>query len=175
VERLVTPGQLLQAGTTPCFTIAQLGTVWVMANAFETDLPDVAVGDPASAVPTGGGQAFHGAVTYVGALVNPDTRATAVRIVTQNTGEILKKDMYVRVDIQSRRARTGLLVPVSAVLRDAENLPFVFRVTPDSAFERRHVALGVRVGEQYEITSGLAPGDGVITEGGLFLQFAQNQ
>lgn len=175
VERLITPGQLLQAAATPCFTIARLSTVWVMGNVFETDLPDVEVGDLTTVSPTTGTRTFQGRVSYVGALVEPDTRAMAVRIVTDNTGELLKRDMYVRVDIQSRRSRKGLLVPVAAVLRDAENLPFVFVAGSDSAFTRRPVRIGERVGEQYEIASGLAPGDRVITEGGLFLQFAENQ
>lgn len=175
VERMITPGQLLQAGTTPCFTIARLGTVWVMANVFEGDLPDVHVGDPATVTPTAGGPAEHGRVDYVGALVDPETRATAVRIVTRNTGGELKRDMYVRVDIQSRRPRAGLVVPSSAVLRDEENLPFVFRVGPDGAFERRPVRLGTRIGEQIEVADGLAQSDRVVTEGGLFLQFAESQ
>jgi len=175
VERLITQGQLVQAGTTPCFTIARLDTVWVMANVFESDLPDVRVGDLATVVETAGGRTFYGRVGYIGALVDPDTRATAVRIVTDNHGEGLKKDMYVRVDIHSQAARQGLLVPVSAVLRDAENLPFVFVAQADSTFARRPVRLGTRVGDEYEITSGLAAGDGVITEGGLYLQFAENQ
>jgi cobalt-zinc-cadmium efflux system membrane fusion protein len=175
VERLITAGQLLQAGSTPCFTIARLSTVWVMGNVFENELPDVQVGDPASVTPTAGGGTEHGRVDYVGALVDPDTRATAVRIVTRNAGEQLKRDMYVRVEIQTRRQRTGLLVPVSAVLRDDENLPFVFRVGPDSSFTRVPVGLGARVGDRYEITTGLNPDDAVITEGGLFLQFAENQ
>jgi membrane fusion protein, heavy metal efflux system len=83
--------------------------------------------------------------------------------------------MYVRVDIQSQTARKGLLVPISAVLRDAQNVPFVYLATADSSFFRRPVNVGARVGEQYEVLSGLSPGDRVITEGGLFLQFAENQ
>jgi len=98
-----------------------------------------------------------------------------VRIVTDNVREELKKDMYVRVDIHSQRPRKGLLVPTSAVLRDAENLPFVFLAAPDSSFVRRPVTLGAHVDDRYEILKGLAPGDRVITEGGLFLQFAENQ
>lgn len=175
VERLITPGQLIQAGQTPCFTVARLGTMWVMGNVFEQDLPDVTVGDAADVQPTGGERAFHGKVDYVGALVDPDTRATAVRIVTENPGEGLKKDMYVRAVIHTRHARRGLLVPTSAVLRDDQNLPFVFLVKPDSSFERRTVRLGTRVGDRFEIVTGLARGDRVITEGGLFLQFAENQ
>jgi membrane fusion protein, heavy metal efflux system len=175
VERLITAGQLLQAGATPCFTIARLGTMWVMANVFETNLPVLHLGDLALITPTAGGQTVHGRVDYVGALVDPETRATAVRIITPNTREALKQGMYVRVVIQSRHERTGLLVPVAAVLRDEENLPFVFRVRPDSSFERRAVRLGSRIGERYEITDGLAADDHVITEGGLFLQFAESQ
>jgi len=175
VERLISPGQLLQAGQTPCFTVARLSTMWVMANVFEHDLPDVAIGDPADIHPAAGDVTFHGTVDYIGALVNPDTRATAVRIVTGNPGGGLKRDMYVQITIRSRHARQGLLVPVSAVLRDAENLPFVFVTQPDSSFTRRNVELGSRVGDQFEVTSGVVAGDRVITEGGLFLQFAENQ
>jgi membrane fusion protein, heavy metal efflux system len=175
VERLITPGQLLQAGQTPCFTVARLGTMWVMANVFEQDLPDVATRDRADIRPTAGDRVFHGEVDYVGAMVDPDTRATTVRILTQNPGEGLKQDMYVRVEIHSRRARRGLLVSTSAVLRDDQNLPFVFVANPDSSFERRTVRLGSRVGDEFEVVSGLRPGDHVITEGGLFLQFAENQ
>jgi len=175
VERLVTPGQLLTAGTTPCFTVADLATVWVMANVFESDLPDVAVGDPADVEPTVGDRRFGGTVDYVGALVDPQTRATAVRIVARNRDDFLKRDMFVRVAIHARRPRRGLLVPVSAVLRDAENLPFVFVAARDSSFARRQVTLGSRVGDRLEIASGLAPTERIIVEGGLFLQFAESQ
>ena len=175
VERLITPGQLLQAGQTPCFTVAGLATMWVMGNVFEQDLPDVAVGDPADITPGAGIRVYHGQVDYIGALVDPDTRATAVRILTANPDRGLKKDMYVSVTVHSRRARPGLLVPVSAVLHDAQNLPFVFVAKADSSFERRQVGLGNRVGDRFEITSGLSAGEEIISEGGLFLQFAESQ
>jgi cobalt-zinc-cadmium efflux system membrane fusion protein len=175
VERLLTPGQLIQAGSTPAFTIADMSTVWVMGNVFESQLGDIAVGDAAEIRPTAGDRVFHGQVTYVGALVDPDTRATAVRIVTPNPGEFLKKDMYVRITVVSRRARTGLLVPDAAVLRDQNNLPFVFLATADRGYTRRPVTLGSHVGGKYEITAGLTAADRVIAEGALFLQFAESQ
>lgn len=175
VERLVTAGQLLQAGTTPCFTIAGLSSVWVMAHVFEAELPDVAVGDSADVRLTDDTtRVYRGRVTYVGALVNPDTRATDVRVLTANPGEALKRDMFVRVAIRAARARTGLLVPTSAVLRDAQNLPFVF-VTSSGGFVRKPVQLGGHVGSSLEVTGGLVPGDTLIVQGGLFLQFAENQ
>ena len=175
VEKLVTAGQLLQAGTTPCFTIAGLSSVWVMAHVFEAELPDVAVGDSADVRLTDNTtRVYRGRVTYVGALVNPDTRATDVRVLTTNPGEALKRDMFVRVAIRAGRARTGLLVPASAVLRDAQNLPFVF-VTAPAGFVRKPVQLGGHVGSSLEVTGGLMPGDSLIVQGGLFLQFAENQ
>ncbi len=175
VEKLVTPGQLLQAGATPSFTIAGLSSVWVMAHVFEAELPDVAVGDSADVRLTDDTtRVYRGRVTYVGALVNPDTRATDVRVLTANPGEALKRDMFVRVAIRAERARTGLLVPASAVLRDAQNLPFVF-VTSSGGFVRKPVQLGGHVGSSLEITGGLMLGDTLIVQGGLFLQFAENQ
>jgi len=175
VEKLITPGQLLQAGTTPCFTVADLSTVWVMANIFETDLPFVAPGDTARVITGGGGGPggpITGKVDYISALVDPTTRAIAVRIVAPNPQEALKRDLYVRVEIQSSRERKGLLVPVSAILRDDENLPFVFVSMADGTFPRRRVEIGPRMGDRQEITSGLAEGETVVAEGGLFLQTA---
>jgi len=175
VERLITPGQLLQAGT-PCFTIADLSTVWAMAHVFETELPYVAAGDSAEVRLTDDtSRTYRGRVSYVGALVNPDTRATDVRVVTRNAGDVLKRDMFVRVRIRSRRPKTGLLVPASAVLRDAQNLPFIFLAAKGDALVRRSVQLGSHVGPEIEVTGGLSPGDRVVAEGGLFLQFQENQ
>jgi cobalt-zinc-cadmium efflux system membrane fusion protein len=98
-----------------------------------------------------------------------------VRIVAPNPNEVLKRDLYVRAEIESHRESTGLLVPVSAVLRDDENLPFVFIADPDGSFARRRVQIGTRVGDRQEITSGLTAGETIVVEGGLFLQFAESQ
>ncbi len=175
VEKLITPGQLLQAGSTPCFTVANLSRVWVMAHLFGSDLASVSIGDPVEVITGMTTNTVSGTVGYISALVDPDTRAVAVRVVAQNPGEILKKQMYVRVRIQARQENTGLLVPVSTILRDDENLPFVYITEPDGSFARRHVILGYRADDHYEITSGLSGGEQVVVEGGLFLQFLQSQ
>jgi membrane fusion protein, heavy metal efflux system len=175
VERLVNPGQLLQAGTTPAFTIADLSTVWVEANVFEADLASVHVGDAADVVTSASPVPLHGTVRYVAALVDPGTKATAVRVVVPNPKRLLKRDMFVQVTIHSSVQRSGILAPVSSVLRDEDNLPYVFVERTPGTFARRSVTLGARVGDQYEITAGLQAGDRLITEGGLFVQFAQSQ
>jgi multidrug efflux pump subunit AcrA (membrane-fusion protein) len=81
----------------------------------------------------------------------------------------------VRVGLHSRRERQGILVPVGAVLRDDDNRPIVYVASDSLAFERRSITLGARQDSTYEVTAGLAPGDRVVTEGGLFLQFAETQ
>jgi cobalt-zinc-cadmium efflux system membrane fusion protein len=175
VEKLISPGELLTAGTTPCFTVANLSRVWVMTQIFGSDLAAVNVGDPAE-VETGiATNEFSGTVDNISALVNPDTRSVLVRVVVQNPGDFLKKQMYVSVNIQSRQESTGLLVPVSAILRDDENLPFVYVAQSDGSFARRQVSLGYRTGDQYDITDGLQAGDRIVVEGAVFVQFMQNQ
>jgi membrane fusion protein, heavy metal efflux system len=175
VEKLITPGQLLQEATTPCFTVADLSQVWVMANLFESDLPAVEEGDPAEIVTSASVTNLPGTVDYISAIVDPSTRAIGVRVVVKNPKDILKKQMYVRVLIHSRHEQTGLLAPVSAVLRDDENLPFVYLANAEGSFSRRRITLGSRVGDRYETTAGLTAGDQVVVEGGLFLQFMQSQ
>lgn len=175
VEKLINPGQVIEAGQTQCFTIADLSTVWVMANVYESQLSAVDKGESAVITTDASPDSFPGRVDYVAAIVDTSTRATAVRIVVENHRQILKRDLYVRVAIHSDRPLTGVLVPVSAVLRDEENLPFVFVAGSDGGFNRRSITLGTRVGNQYEVPTGLATSDQVVTEGGLFLQFAESQ
>jgi membrane fusion protein, heavy metal efflux system len=175
VEKLITPGQLLQAGTTPCFTIADLSTVWVMANVFESDLGAVQRGETAFVSTDAAPDTLPGRVDYVADLVDPATKATAVRVVVPNRNRLLRRDMLVRVTIRTLRPRTGIMVPVVAVLRDDENLPFVFVAAAGGAFDRRRVDLGGRVGDRYEVASGLKAGESVVTDGALFLNGASTQ
>ena len=175
VEKLVTPGQLLEAGTTPCFTVANLSRMWVMAQLFGADLAAVSVGDPAEVITGVDANSFPGKVDKISALVDPNTRAVAVRVVVDNPQHSLRKQMYVRVLIHSHNQSTGLLIPISAVLRDDENLPFVYVAQADGSFARRQITLGSRVADQYEIPAGLRAGDQIVVSGGLFVQFMQSQ
>ena len=175
VERLITPGQLLQAGSTPCFTVADLSRVWVMAQLFGSDLTSIRLGDPAEVETGSTTKNLSGTVDNISALVDPNTRAVAVRVVVDNPENLLRKQMYVRVRIHAREEISGLLVPVSAILRDDVNLPFVYLAEKDGSFARRAVTLGDRSGDQYDILAGLAAGDQIVVDGGIFVQFMQNQ
>jgi membrane fusion protein, heavy metal efflux system len=175
VEKLINPGQLLQAGTTPTFTIADVASMWVTANVFDTDLPFVRKGERATITTDAGPYPVPGVVDYVAELVDPNTKATSVRILVPNPTGVLKRDMFVRVQIQADTQQSGFLIPTSAVLRDEQNLPFVFVELPSGGFNRRQVTLGARVGDAFQVLTGLSAGEKVVTEGALFLQFAENQ
>jgi cobalt-zinc-cadmium efflux system membrane fusion protein len=175
VEKLITPGELLQAGTTPSFTVADLSRVWVMAQIASSDLAAVKVGDPARVETGADSTALTGVVDNISALVNPDTRAVLARVVVANPNGLLKKQMYVRVRIEARQGSTGLLVPASAILRDDENLPFVYVADAGGGFARRRVTLGYRSGDQFDIPDGLKAGDRIVVDGAIFVQFMQTQ
>ena len=175
VERLITPGQLLQAGATATFTIADLSSVWVMGHVFEGDAGSVFKGEAAMITIEGVTDSFPGHVDYVGALVDADSKALAVRIVVPNTKVRLKQNMLVHVEIRGARAHAGIVIPVAAVLRDDDNLPFVYVDAGSNRFNRRRIALGGRTGDVYEVLGGLKPGDSVVTQGALFLQEAGSQ
>ena len=83
--------------------------------------------------------------------------------------------MYVQVRIDDRQEAQGLLLPVSAILRDDENLPFVYVEQADGSFARGSCNVGYRSGDRVSVLSGLRPGQRVVTDGALFLQFMQQQ
>lgn len=175
VEKLINPGQLLQAGTTPSFTVADLGTMWVFASVYGADIGAVAAGQSAEVITDASPTPVQARVDYVAPIVDPGTKATTVRLVAANPNALLKRDMFVQVHIHSSRERTGLLVPTSSVLRDDDNLPFVFVANADKSFSRRRVTLGARVKDRYEIAAGLTTGEQVLADGALFVQFAESQ
>jgi membrane fusion protein, heavy metal efflux system len=175
VEKSIGPGQTLSAGTSPCFTIADTSRMWVMAQVFGADLARVHVGDTATVDTGGAGPPLTGTVTNVGPVVDPDTRSVSARVQVDNPDDVLKQGMYVQVQIQSRRQYRGLLLPVSAVLRNDENLPYVYVAAADGSYARRAVTLGARIGNRVVIPQGLRTGDRVVVDGSIFLNFIETQ
>lgn len=172
VQKLVTPGLVIQAGTTACFTISNTSSVWVWGHIYDRDLESIRVGDAVEETDSSFRQTFHGVVSYIGALIDPATRTTPVRIVTKNPEGLLKKDMFVDAVIHTRSGRSLLSIPTSAILRDDENLPFVYVEVEAGKFARRLVKIGVQRNDETEIVSGCKEGERIVSEGSVFLQFA---
>ena len=171
VERLVAPGQLLQGGNTQCFTISDMSSVWVMVNVYQQDLASVRVGDTARIQSDAYPDVFTGKISYVGAALDPNTRTLQARVVTPNPHEKLKKDMYVTVMLGAGTIKNALVVPDSAILRNNDNEPFVYLDAGDNKFGERVVQLGQGGNGETQVVAGLKPGDRVVADGSLFLQF----
>ena len=172
VDRLVSPGQVLQAGQTQAFTISDLSTVWVLANVYQADLKYVKENDDVVVQTDAFPDTFHGKISYVSPALDPNTRTLQARIVVDNPGEKLKRDMYCTVTVTAGVLKNVLAVPNAAVLRDENNEPFVYTLTENNQFARRDVVLGEAQSSQTQIVKGIAPGDRVVANGSLFLQFA---
>jgi cobalt-zinc-cadmium efflux system membrane fusion protein len=175
VERQCSPGQVLQAGQTQCFTISDMRTVWVLANVYENQLAYVHVGDPVAMKTDAYPDVFHGKISFMGAALDATSRTLQARIDTANPARRLKKDMYVTATVVAGKIENALLVPDAAVLRDAENEPFVYVTAGQDQFVRRPVTLGQSSDGKTQIVSGLKPGEQVAGDGSLFLQFASSQ
>jgi cobalt-zinc-cadmium efflux system membrane fusion protein len=174
VEQDVSAGQLIQPGTTQCFMISDTGSVWVLVNVYQKDLPYVRIGDTVTIQTDTYPGVFHGRISYVAASLDPNTRTLQARIETNNPGEKLKKDMYVVATVNAGTIPNSIALPDAAVLRDSENQPFVYAAAGSNQFGRRSVTLGESLNGQTQITSGLKAGDQVIGNGSLFLQFANS-
>lgn len=174
VERLVAPGQVLTAGATQTFTISDMSTVWVLANIYQGDLAFVKNGDDVSVQTDAFPETFHGKISFVSPALDPTTRTLQARIVVQNPGEKLKKDMYVTVIVTAGSVANAIAVPDAAVLRDDENQPFVYVASASNQFGRRQVDIGNSQSGQTQILKGLSPGEKVVGNGALFLQFANS-
>ena len=177
VERLASPGQVLQAGATQVFTISNMNTVWVLANVYEHDLGFVHLGDAVEIQTDAYATKFHGTISFISPALDATSRTLQVRIVTNNPGGKLKKDMFVTAIVQAGVIENALTVPDAAVLRTPENEPFVY-VAEDSAkpnqFGQRLVSVGESQGGKTQILSGLKQGENVAADGSLFLQFANS-
>ena len=174
VERLVSPGQVVTAGQTQAFTITDLSTVWVLANVYQGDLAYVQSGDDVVVQTDAYPGSFHGRISYVSPALDPNTRTLQARIVVDNPGEKLKKDMYCTVTVTAGSLSNVVVVPNASVLRDDNNQPFVYIASGANQFGRRGVELGESQNGQTQILKGISVGERVVGDGSLFLQFANS-
>jgi len=160
--------QLKVMPDTDLYTIVNLDRVWIMADLFEYEAPNIHVGETArvslQAVP---GRTFAAHIDYIQPQVDPMTRTLKVRLDMDNPGLILKPDMYVNVEF-SVNLPVRLSVPADAVL-DAGERKTVFIDRGNGFFEPRQVTVGQRDGNRIQILSGLTGGERVVTSGNFLI------
>lgn len=169
VEKDALVGQMVEKGAR-LYRIADLATVWVLADIYESDLPFLKAGQSAtvrlSYLPD---RVFNGRVTYIYPTVDEKTRAVRVRMEFYNPGYFLKPGMYATAEIHSELSPDAVLVPDMAVLRSGERNT-VFVDLGGGKFEPRVVSLGARgAGDVYQVLDGLKPGERVVTSGQFLL------
>jgi Cu(I)/Ag(I) efflux system membrane fusion protein len=156
----VVPGMRVNAGDMP-FEIVDLSRVWVLADAYETELRHVKLGMRATltlkAFPN---RTFAGRVAFIDPLLDPRTRTAKVRIEVPNpTGE-LRPEMFGEVVLEGK-SRDGVRIPADAVIHSGTK-SVVFVALPDGKFQPREVQLGEGDSEWVEVVSGVEKGDGVV-------------
>jgi membrane fusion protein, copper/silver efflux system len=173
LERNATEGTKMSAGAV-LFRIADLSTVWVLADVPEYELANVEPGQSATIrIRSLPGQTFQGRLSSIYPQVSKETRTTKVRIEIANPDGVLRPDMYADVEIAARAPRPVVAVPDSAVI-DTGTRQIVILDKGEGRFEPRQVAIGTQGGGYTEIRSGIASGDRVVVAANFLIDAESN-
>lgn len=175
-ERQVNAGAGVQPGT-PMFTVANVSTVWVMANVPEAQMQLMRPGAPAEVRSAAlGDQVLYGSIGYIDPRIMEETRAGRVRVQLPNPGERLRPGMFVEVGFQAGTAGGGaggreLVVREEAIQRVGDRtIVFVPKEDEENAFEVRDVKIGAVSDGYARIVEGLQLGEKVVTKGSFTLK-----
>lgn len=180
MEKLVEEGMYVKTGTR-IYSVADLSRLWVILEAYESDLPWLGLGQPVEFTsPSFPGETFSASITFIDPVVDAGTRTVGVRAEVDNTGLKLKPQMFVRARVRSRvdsegnvsgqqksEAEAPLLIPATAALITGERAVVYVEIPNEEGplFEGREVELGPRAGASYIVRTGLEEGESVVTNG----------
>jgi len=164
----VTTGQSVERSTR-LLGIGNTSAVVVQANVPELDAAVIRAGLPVRVtVPAYPGRVFTGVVRTVGSSLDEKTRTLPVRCMVDNPDGRLKPEMFATASLATTRLAPAMTIPASAVDEDGD-ADFAYIQTHDG-FERRPIAIGIHTGDRVTVTSGLKPGDMVVTAGTFVLR-----
>jgi cobalt-zinc-cadmium efflux system membrane fusion protein len=174
IARDLTKGELVDT-THKLFVVADLSTLWVVANVAEKDISylhraTLSPNQPVEIhVPAYPDEVFQGTVTYVGDVLDTETRTMAVRLAVANPTGRLKPEMFATIRVLSEPATDVLVVPEAAVQHDRDRT-FVFVQKEAGVFEARTIKIGDKNGTFAEILEGVREGESVVREGAFILK-----
>jgi Cu(I)/Ag(I) efflux system membrane fusion protein len=161
------PGEVL-------YQVADLSTVWVIADVFEQDIGLVKSGARArikiNAYPD---KTFDGAITYIYPMLKAETRTIPVRVELSNPGTLLKPGMFAQVELAAATAGKVLTVPVSAII-DSGTRQIVLVQIKEGRFEPREVKLGARGEDHVEVRDGVREGEEVVVAANFLIDAESN-
>jgi cobalt-zinc-cadmium efflux system membrane fusion protein len=171
VARNAAPGFLTQPGNPPApFTVADLSTMWMLANVIESDAPAYKLGQEVEVtVPAYPDKVFKGRVTALGAMIDPNSHRQLVRSQIDDPEHLLRSGMFASFIIRVGDPVRSLAVPAEGVVREGDGTMTVW-VTKDSRhFIKRTVKTGLAQDGWTQILTGLLPDETVVKDGAVFL------
>lgn len=174
-NRRVAVGDYIRQGE-PLFDLIGLQRVWVLFDAYEEDLAKLRLGSKITfTTPAIPATTFQASVSFIDPIINARTRTASVRVELNNPRGQLKPEMLVNGTLeQNTSSNTKVMAPKSAVLWTGAR-SVVYVKIPDTdipSFQFREVELGEAIGNKYEITNGLTPGEEIVTYGGFVIDAA---
>ncbi len=169
--RNAAPGLYVQPGSAPApYTVANIDTMWMLANVAENDSPAFEVGQPVQvrigAFPS---RSFDGKITTVGASVDPNTRRVLVRSEIKDPQHELRSGMFANFTISIGAPARSPAVALDGIVREGDGTHAVWVTADRRRFTRRTVKIGDRRDGYRQVLDGLRPGELVATEGAIFL------
>lgn len=174
IERLATEGAYVDTGAA-LYRIANLRTLWVQLDAYESDLSRIAIGQEVQveveAVPD---TVFEGTVTFIDPVLDRNRRTARVRVQLDNSEGLLRPGMFAEATVATKQAEgtpQPLVVPSTAPLFTGRRAVVYVEVDDGdrTRYEARTVRLGPRLGSVYPVVAGLAEGERVVTRGAFTL------
>ncbi len=163
-----TCGQSISPGVR-LFTICNEAKVWASANINESDISRIKIGDGTELVVKAyPSKIFKGKIVYMNHDLDPQSRTLSVRALIENTGEILKPEMFANLKIYTDKPIYRLMVPTDAVVeRNSHSYAFIFN--PPDSFQPVLVKTGIAYDDSIEVVSGIESGQNIVTKGAFQL------
>jgi len=168
-RRDVAIGDYIKEGN-PLFEVINLNRVWIMFDAYESDLPWIKIGDQVSfTLQSLPGKTYTAKVAYIDPFINANTRVAQVRVEMKNSGLVFKPEMFVNGILQSKVAENAnqLLIPKSAILWTGKRAVVYVKLAQAQkpSFVYREITLGASTGNFYVVADGLQEGEEIVSNG----------
>jgi cobalt-zinc-cadmium efflux system membrane fusion protein len=172
ITRNAAPGFLTQPGNAPApYSVADLSTMWMIANVIESDAPAYKLGQEVEVrVPAYPDTVFHGHVTTLGSMIDPNSHRQLVRSEIADPQHLLRSGMFASFVIRMGNPARSTAVPVEAVVREGDGTMTVWITADRRRFVKRTVQVGIQQQDGWsQILEGLEPGEFVVADGAVFL------
>lgn len=171
IARNAAPGLFVQPGNAPApYSLADISTMWMVANVIETDAPAYRIGQPVEVrVPAYPNEVFRGRVTTLGLNIDPNSHRQLVRSVIDDPQHKLRAGMLASFTIETEPPKLSVSVPLDAIVREGDGTMTVWVTSDGRKFDRRTVTIGMEQDGWRQILSGLAAGEKVASTGAIFL------